>query len=64
MTIPEFIQKWNVAYENKEQQSEFAEEMRADMNKITADLVRTISDLRRQLSDCKAKASLKIDTRR
>ena len=42
MTKEEFIQKWNVAFESKEQEAEFAEEMRSDLNKITADLKQAI----------------------
>lgn len=34
MTKKEFIQKWNVAYESKEQQAEFNNEMLKDLNSI------------------------------
>lgn len=34
MTKKEFIKKWNVAYESKEQQSEFNNEMLKDLNDI------------------------------
>lgn len=34
MTIDEFIEKWNVAYEDKEQETEFASEMRDDIISI------------------------------
>jgi len=34
MTIDEFIEKWNVAYEDKEQEAEFASEMRDDIISI------------------------------
>lgn len=34
MTIPEFIQKWNVAFESKEEEAEFAAEMEADIKSL------------------------------
>jgi hypothetical protein len=34
MTKEEFIGKWNVAYEDKEQEIEFAIEMKADLDSI------------------------------
>jgi len=34
MEIEEFIQKWNVAFEDKEQEVEFEKEMRKDLEKI------------------------------
>jgi hypothetical protein len=37
ITVQDFIEKWNVAYEDKEQQTEFAREMEADLD----DLART-----------------------
>ena len=34
MTKQEFIAKWNVGYEDKEEQSEFANEMLSDLDKL------------------------------
>lgn len=34
MNIIEFIEKWNVAYEDKEQKLEFAKEMEADLKAV------------------------------
>jgi hypothetical protein len=34
MKIKEFIEKWNVGYEDKEQKNEFAAEMRKDLDSI------------------------------
>ena len=36
MTKQEFIKKWNVAFEDREQQLEFAREMKNDLNAIIA----------------------------
>lgn len=37
MTIAEFIEKWNVGYEDYEQKAEFAKEMEWDLNKLIND---------------------------
>lgn len=34
MTKKQFIDKWNVAYEDKEQQAEFAKLMKADLRSV------------------------------
>ena len=36
MNKTEFIKKWNVAYEDKEQQNEFAVEMQQDLDAVIA----------------------------
>jgi len=35
MKKEEFIKKWNVAFEDKEQEAEFAAEMNEDLNKVS-----------------------------
>lgn len=34
MTKKDFIKKWNVAFESKEQELEFAAEMKADLEEV------------------------------
>ena len=34
MTVNEFIEKWNVGYEDLEQKSEFAAEMKSDLESL------------------------------
>jgi hypothetical protein len=38
MTKEEFIKKWNIAFEDKEQELEFAAEMESDLDAVTETL--------------------------
>ena len=40
MTTKEFITKWNVGYEDKEQQTEFAREMKADLEAVAETILK------------------------
>lgn len=50
MTIQEFIKKWNVAFEDKELELEFANQMQADLNAVIAAQSQWV-----RVSECKPK---------
>ena len=39
MNEKEFIKKWNVAFEDKEQEDEFAKEMKADLRQFASEQI-------------------------
>ena len=55
MTQGEFIEKWNVAYESREQQIEFAQEMTDDLNALTASLQSELTRLKSENAALKEK---------
>ena len=53
MEIEEFIKKWNVAFESKEQETEFAIDMRLDIEEIIQSLSKELEQKEQEIKELK-----------
>ncbi len=51
MTKQDFIKKWNVAFEDKEQEAQFAAEMEADLDEMSKEVKKKIKELCNAITD-------------